>query len=98
MMSIPIDAKISMCDAEGVALKNMLSRVLRSTKCKISKSSCDFNESVYPIPFYCSLIGKNHALPAKFCNLTTDSASKSHKCAAFFAYLYGNVNTVPETS
>lgn len=98
MMSVPVDAKISMCGAEGVALKNMLSQVLRSTKCKISKSSYDFNESVYPIPFHCSLIGKNHAFLAKFCHLATDSASKSHKCAAYFAYLYGNMNTVPETS
>lgn len=62
VMLIPVDAKISMCDAEGVALKNVLSQVLRSTKCKISKSSYDFNESVYPIPFHYSLIGKNHSL------------------------------------
>lgn len=75
-------AKISMnpeCDAEGAALKNLLSQVLTSTKCKISKSSHDYNESVYPIPFHCSLIDKNHA---KFCILATESTSKSCKCAA----------------
>lgn len=77
VMPIPVDAKISMCDAESVALKNVFSQILTSTKCKISKSSYDFNESVCPIPFHSILIGKNHAFPAKHCNLATDSTLKT---------------------
>lgn len=54
-----------------------------------------FNKHLCPILFLCNLRGKEDIFPIKFCNLATDSTSKSCKCAAYSACLFGNMNMVP---